>query len=145
MMSLSTTDKMQTLMQESIGFPPTSEQLEALRVFVDFMSDVDNQTAMILRGSAGTGKTTLASGMVRMMVKMGVKVVLMAPTGRAAKVFSLNSGHAAFTIHRKIYRQKSLVGDFNLNDNLHKDTLFIVDEASMIANNGYADSVFEQN
>ena len=142
MMSLSTTDKIQTLMQESIGFPPTSEQLEALRVFVDFMSDVDNQTAMILRGSAGTGKTTLASGMVRIMVKMGVKVVLMAPTGRAAKVFSLNSGHAAFTIHRKIYRQKSLVGDFNLNDNLHKDTLFIVDEASMIANNGYADSVF---
>ena len=58
-------------MQESIGFPPTSEQLEALRVFVDFMSDVDNQTAMILRGSAGTGKTTLASGMVRIMVKMG--------------------------------------------------------------------------
>ena len=142
MMSLSTMDKIQTLMQESIGFPPTSEQLEALRVFVDFMSDVDNQTAMILRGSAGTGKTTLASGMVRIMVKMGVKVVLMAPTGRAAKVFSLNSGHAAFTIHRKIYRQKSLVGDFNLNDNLHKDTLFIVDEASMIANNGYADSVF---
>ena len=142
MMSLSTTDKIHTLMQESIGFPPTSEQLEALRVFVDFMSDVDNQTAMILRGSAGTGKTTLASGMVRIMVKMGVKVVLMAPTGRAAKVFSLNSGHAAFTIHRKIYRQKSLVGDFNLNDNLHKDTLFIVDEASMIANNGYADSVF---
>ena len=109
MMSLSTMDKIQTLMQESIGFPPTSEQLEALRVFVDFMSDVDNQTAMILRGSAGTGKTTLASGMVRIMVKMGVKVVLMAPTGRAAKVFSLNSGHAAFTIHRKIYRQKSLV------------------------------------
>lgn len=129
-------------MQESIGFPPTSEQLGALRVFVEFMSDADNQTTMILRGSAGTGKTTLASGMVRMMVKMGVKVVLMAPTGRAAKVFSLNSGHAAYTIHRKIYRQKSLVGDFNLNDNLHKDTLFIVDEASMIANNGYADSVF---
>jgi len=69
---------------------------------------------------------------------------LLAPTGRAAKVFSLNAGHAAYTIHRRIYRQKS-AGDlsaFNLNTNLSHDTLFMVDEASMISNEGYSDSTF---
>ena len=99
---------------------------------------------MILRGSAGTGKTTLAGAIVRAMVALKQKLVLLAPTGRAAKVFSQNAGHAAYTIHRRIYRQKS-AGDlsaFSLNDNLNRDTLFIIDEASMIANQGYGDSAF---
>ena len=99
---------------------------------------------MILRGSAGTGKTTLAGAIVRAMVALKQKLVLLAPTGRAAKVFSQNAGHAAYTIHRRIYRQKS-AGDlsaFSLNDNLNRDTLFIIDEASMIANQGYCDSAF---
>ena len=99
---------------------------------------------MILRGSAGTGKTTLAGAIVRAMVALKQKLVLLAPTGRAAKVFSQNEGHAAYTIHRRIYRQKS-AGDlsaFSLNDNLNRDTLFIIDEASMIANQGYGDSAF---
>ena len=99
---------------------------------------------MILRGSAGTGKTTLAGAIVRAMVALKQKLVLLAPTGRAAKVFSQNAGHAAYTIHRRIYRQKS-AGDlsaFSLNDNLNRDTLFIIDEASMIANQGYGDSTF---
>ena len=71
-----------------------------------------------------------------------LKVVLLAPTGRAAKVLSVNAGMPAFTIHRKIYRQKTFEGDFNLNDNLHTDTLFVADEASMIANEGLTQSVF---
>ena len=99
---------------------------------------------MILRGSAGTGKTTLAGAIVGAMVALKQKLVLLAPTGRAAKVFSQNASHAAYTIHRRIYRQKS-AGDlsaFSLNDNLNRDTLFIIDEASMIANQGYGDSAF---
>ena len=92
---------------------------------------------MVMRGSAGTGKTTLAAAIVRAMLTMKQKIILLAPTGRAAKVFSLYAGQSASTIHRRIYRQKS-AGDlsaFNLNANLHHDTLFIVDEASMIASN----------
>ena len=115
---------------------PTPEQVQAIRVFCDFITDRHPQTAMILRGSAGTGKTSLAGAFVRTLVELKMKVVLLAPTGRAAKVFSLNSGQPAYTIHRKIYRQKAFTGDmsgFNLNDNLHSDTLFIVDEASMIS------------
>ena len=99
---------------------------------------------MILRGSAGTGKTTLAGAIVRAMAQMRQKMMLLAPTGRAAKVFSLYAGHPAYTIHRRIYRQKS-AGDlsaFNLNDNLYRDTLFIVDEASMISNLGLGESAF---
>ena len=92
---------------------------------------------MILCGSAGTGKTSLAGAMVRTMLMLGRRVVLLAPTGRAAKVLSLNAGAPASTIHRKIYRQKAFTGDmtgFSLGDNLHRDTLFIVDESSMISN-----------
>ena len=88
---------------------------------------------MILRGSAGTGKTTLASAMVRTLKRLGQKLVLLAPTGRAAKVFSLNSGEQASTIHRRIYRQKSLEGGFSLGFNSLRNALFFVDEASMIS------------
>ncbi|MCR5471023.1 MAG: AAA family ATPase, partial [Prevotella sp.] len=104
----------------------------------------DEHVVMILRGSAGTGKTTLAGAMVRAMKSLKQKLILLAPTGRAAKVFSLNAGSAAYTIHRRIYRQKS-AGDlsaFNLNDNLNRDTLFIIDEASMISNLGLGESAF---
>ena len=123
-------------------FVATPQQAEAMRMFADFMLDRDPHAVMILRGSAGTGKTTLAGAVVKMLVRMQQKVTLLAPTGRAAKVFSLNSSHAAFTIHRKIYRQKSLLGKFSLNDNMHQDMLFLVDECSMIANEGSPDSVF---
>ena len=118
------------------GHVPTYEQRQALQEFASFMTDRDEQVVMILRGSAGTGKTTLASAIVRAMVALHQKMVLMAPTGRAAKVFSNYSGRPAFTIHRRIYRQKT-AGDlsaFSLGFNAAQDTLFIVDEASMIAN-----------
>jgi len=130
--------------RQTFGFTPTTEQAYALDVFARFMTDRDDQVVMIMRGSAGTGKTTLAGAIVRAMAALQQKMILLAPTGRAAKVFSLNAGHAAYTIHRRVYRQKS-AGDlfsFNLNDNLNRDTLFIIDEASMIANQGYGDSAF---
>ena len=90
-------------------------------------------TTMILRGSAGTGKTSLVAAIVQALVSLRQRVVLLAPTGRAAKVLALNSQHLATTIHRKIYRQKSLSDDFSLDVNLHTDTVFFVDEASMIS------------
>ena len=99
---------------------------------------------MVLRGAAGTGKTTLAAAVVKAMVQLKQKLVLMAPTGRATKVFALYAGHPAYTIHRRIYRQK-VAGDlsaFNLNANLSSNTLFLVDEASMIAMGGNEDSAF---
>ena len=90
-------------------------------------------TTMILRGSAGTGKTSLVAAIVQALVSLRQRVVLLAPTGRAAKVLALNSQHLATTIHRKIYRQKSLSDDFSLDINLHTDTVFFVDESSMIS------------
>lgn len=88
---------------------------------------------MILRGSAGTGKTSLVAAIVQALLSLRQRVVLLAPTGRAAKVLALNSQHLATTIHRKIYRQKTLSDDFSLDVNLHTDTVFFVDEASMIS------------
>ncbi len=122
---------------------PTAEQEHAIDVFSLFMTDRHEQAVMILRGSAGTGKTTLAAAVVKAMGSLKQKMVLMAPTGRAAKVFSLYAGYPAYTIHRRIYRQKSLEGGFDLNYNSAQDTLYIIDEASMIANaSNYGDTPF---
>ena len=114
------------------GMEPTREQRAALATLGSFLADRSAQAVMVMRGSAGTGKTTLASAVVRTLKRLGQHLLLLAPTGRAAKVFSLNSGFAASTIHRKIYRQKEFAGDFNLSYNTHADTLFLIDEASMI-------------
>ena len=137
-------DELKYRILQTFGFAPTAEQEHALDVFSLFMLDRSEQVVMILRGSAGTGKTTLAGAIVKAMVALEQKMILLAPTGRAAKVFSQNAGHPAYTIHRRIYRQKSAadLNSFNLNDNLNRDTLFIVDEASMIANQGFGDSAF---
>ena len=132
-------DELKYKILQQFGFPPTQEQAHALEVFAEFLTDRDSHAVMILRGSAGTGKTTLSGAIVRTLKEIHQKVMLLAPTGRAAKVFSLNSGSPAYTIHRRIYREKSfsgVEGQFNLNDNLYTDTLFMVDEASMIANMG---------
>ena len=132
-------DELKYKILQQFGFPPTQEQAHTLEVFAEFLTDRDSHAVMILRGSAGTGKTTLSGAIVRTLKEIRQKVMLLAPTGRAAKVFSLNSGSPAYTIHRRIYREKSfsgVEGQFNLNDNLYTDTLFMVDEASMIANMG---------
>ena len=137
-------DQLKYSILQTFGLVPTTEQEHALDVFATFMLDRQEQTVMILRGCAGTGKTTLAGAIVKALARLQQKMILLAPTGRAAKVFSLNAGHAAYTIHRRIYRQKSAgdLSSFSLNDNLNRDTLFIVDEASMIANEGFQESAF---
>ena len=128
-------DELRFRILQSLGHVPTADQQQAVSLFAQFMTDRSPQAVMLLRGSAGTGKTTVAGAIVSALTLLGQKLVLMAPTGRAAKVFSLYAGHSAFTIHRRIYRQRTAgdLSSFNLNDNLHADTLFIVDEASMIS------------
>lgn len=121
---------------ESLPFTPTSDQRNAITTFSQFITDTNERVVMILRGSAGTGKTTIASAIVRTMMLLRQHVTLLAPTGRAAKVFSLNAGSPAGTIHRTIYRERTFTGIdgvFNLNVNLFHDRLFMVDEASMIS------------
>jgi ATP-dependent exoDNAse (exonuclease V) alpha subunit len=137
-------DEFKFRIREAMGMVPTAEQEHAIDVFSLFMTDRDDHVVMILRGSAGTGKTTLAGAIVRAMNVLKQKMILLAPTGRAAKVFALNAGHPAYTIHRRIYRQKSAgdISSFNLNYNNNRDTLFMIDEASMIANQGYGESAF---
>jgi len=110
----------------------------------DFLMSRHDSELFLLRGYAGTGKTTLIGALVKTLVELRQPVVLMAPTGRAAKVFSSYAGQPAYTIHKRIYRQKSITDteSFSLNVNLSKHTLFIVDEASMIANDGLSSSVF---
>jgi len=140
------TDELTYRIRTSMGLVPTDEQEHAIGEFCRFMTDRHDRTAMLLRGSAGTGKTTLAAAIVRALLSLEQKIVLLAPTGRAAKVFSLYSGQPAYTIHRRIYRQRNasdLSAAFQLNYNTAQDTLFIVDEASMIASgSGEGNSMF---
>ncbi|MBK5721516.1 AAA family ATPase [Dysgonomonas sp. Marseille-P4677] len=131
--------------KQNFPFEPTSEQAGALENIVDFLFLQKEESLFLLRGYAGTGKSSLLGALVKTMTEFKQKTVLLAPTGRAAKVFSSYANHPAFTIHKKIYRQQKFSGDFGsfgLMDNLHKDTLFIVDEASMISNNGLDSSYF---
>ena len=122
---------------DKISFPLTAEQNETLRALVAFFQQTEPQTAFLLKGYAGTGKTTLVGAVIQSLIQFRHKVVLLAPTGRAAKVFSRAAGAPAYTIHRKIYRQKvfdGTIGVFGLNDNLYQNTLFFIDESSMISN-----------
>jgi len=124
---------------KNFGFEPTSEQESAIGQICDFLFYPSTDSIFLLKGYAGTGKSSLIGALVKTMTQLEQKSVLLAPTGRAAKVFAGYSGHSAFTIHKKIYRQKRFSNepmDFIPSDNLHKDTLFIVDEASMISNEG---------
>lgn len=118
-------------------FSPT--QKKAANEFIRFFFEREEESLFILKGFAGTGKTSLVSAIVNALLSFDYKVVLLAPTGRAAKVFSAYVGQSAFTIHKKIYRQKSATegeGIFDLGFNGGANTLFFVDEASMIANAG---------
>jgi tRNA A37 threonylcarbamoyladenosine biosynthesis protein TsaE len=132
-------------MIDDFGFEPTDDQRYALETFAHFLADRHDNVVMILRGSAGTGKTSIAGAMVRTLHRLGQKLTLLAPTGRAAKVFSLNSGLPAYTIHRRIYREKAyqgLDGQFNLNENRYRNMLFVVDEASMVSSVPTGESSF---
>ena len=124
--------------KSNFPFNPTAEQENSLEKISEFILSPDDRKVFMLCGYAGTGKTTLISALVRTMSQLERRCVLLAPTGRAAKVFSSYSGKSAYTIHKWIYRQKSIVdgSQFVLMENRAVNTLFIVDEASMIANGG---------
>jgi len=123
----------------------TPSQLQFFKSLSGFTLNDSDDILFIVKGYAGTGKTTAISTYVEVLDKLGWKSVLLAPTGRAAKVLSAYSGRPAYTIHKKIYRQRSSkdgFGSFVLDKNLHSRTVFIVDEASMISDSSQEGSVF---
>jgi len=131
---------------QKFPYEPTIKQQELFHLLVDFLFTKDNQSLFVLKGYAGTGKTTTISTLVNNLWRAGKKAVLLAPTGRAAKVISSYSKRQAFTIHKKIYfpkKQKNGSVDFVLQPNKHRDTLFIVDEASMIPDRPQNAKLFE--
>lgn len=122
--------------EREFKFPFTPTQQQAALLLAHFVDSHITKAACILRGFAGTGKTSLVGALVKALRIQGRDVVLMAPTGRAAKVFARFAETPAHTIHKVVYRQNSFNGErtsFSLGFNSHKNTLFIVDEASMIA------------
>ncbi len=133
------------LFRREVDFDLTSDQTQFLEALGRYMEEPAARSVFIVKGFAGTGKTSMLSALVRVLRKLRRRTLLMAPTGRAAKVFAGYSGSAAYTIHKVIYRQKSsnqAPGRFALDRNLLSDTLFIVDEASMIANSPADSSIF---
>ncbi len=130
---------------KNLGKSPTRGQEELSVQLADFIAGSDPDAVFILKGYAGTGKTTMLSSLVKTLTVFKFRSILLAPTGRAAKVLSGYSGHNAYTIHKSIYRQQTSgdgMGRFVLNKNLYKDTFFIVDEASMVSNSNSESSIF---
>lgn len=130
---------------KNLGKAPTKGQEELSGLLSDFISEPDPDAVFLLRGYAGTGKTTMLSSLVKTLTFLKFRSVLLAPTGRAAKVLAGYSEQNAYTIHKCIYRQQSAsdgMGRFVLNKNLYKDAFFIIDEASMISNAGAENSIF---
>lgn len=130
---------------KNIGKSPTAGQEELAGKLADFVAESDSDAVFVLKGYAGTGKTTMVSSLVKTFATFKFRTVLLAPTGRAAKVLSGYSGHSAYTIHKSIYRQQSSsdgMGRFVLDRNLYKDTFFIVDEASMVSNSVAESAIF---
>ncbi|WP_203295911.1 ATP-dependent DNA helicase [Luteirhabdus pelagi] len=124
-----------SLLKHDFPFDPTPTQEVALKQLATFSTNDQEEEIFLLKGYAGTGKTTIVGALVKNLWKIKRSSVLMAPTGRAAKVISNYSNKEAFTIHRKIYMPKSEKGggvSFRLQKNKHRNVLFIVDEASMI-------------
>ncbi|MGV6844535.1 MAG: ATP-dependent DNA helicase [Lutibacter sp.] len=142
--------KTATAFQENLinkfPFEPTNSQKILLTRLADFIFNKQSNSLFLLKGYAGTGKTTTISTLVNNLWRVGVKSVLLAPTGRAAKVIAGYSGKSAFTIHKKIYyprKNKSGGVNFVLQTNKHYDTLFIIDEASMISDAPTGAKLFE--
>jgi len=130
---------------KNLGNTPTADQSSALMKLAGYICDNNNDVIFLMTGYAGTGKTSVISSVVKTLDLLRMRSILLAPTGRAAKVLTSYSGKQAFTIHKKIYRQKSSkdgIGSFALDRNLHKDTFFIVDEASMVSNSSPDSALF---
>ncbi len=128
-----------TILLKYFPFETTSGQRILLNKFSEFILGADPSKLFVLKGYAGTGKTTVVRSLVKSMPLVKGKTVLLAPTGRAAKVLTNYTQQQAYTIHKKIYFRKPAIDGtlvFRLQQNLHHDTVFIVDEASMISNTG---------
>lgn len=124
-------------MASKLGFNPTSCQDNLFKSLAQFVVGKEKHELMLINGYAGTGKTSAIAALVATLKEFEQNVILMAPTGRAAKVLSNYTGTRAYTIHKQIYRQKSMsdgVGMFSLNINHNRDTIYVVDEASLLSN-----------
>jgi exodeoxyribonuclease-5 len=138
-------DHLAKVLKSHFDYEPTKGQEVLIKALADFIASPAEKEVLLVKGYAGTGKTSLISALVKTLPEYKMKFLLLAPTGRAAKMLSYYSGQAAYTIHKKIYRQKTTkdgFGVFNLDRNLHSSTLFIVDEASMIGNQLGESSIF---
>ncbi|MFB9056006.1 ATP-dependent RecD-like DNA helicase [Mariniflexile ostreae] len=141
-----TSSEFYSLIKKQFPFEPTLKQSIVLQQISEFIFNNDPRALYLLKGYAGTGKTTIVGTIVNNLWKAKKSAVLMAPTGRAAKVISNYSGKEAYTIHKKIYFPKKDKGggvSFVLQPNKHKNTLFIVDEASMIPDAPSDSKLFE--
>ncbi len=134
-------EKFRELLQENFSFPFTSDQKILIHKLHEFLFSTSPKKLFVMNGYAGTGKTSLVSALTKILGKLNYKTSLLAPTGRAAKVITSYSGRRAFTIHKMIYTYKYVGGRnvFVLKKNTATNTLFIVDEASMIGDNSYMD------
>lgn len=138
-------DQIQEQLIRNLGFPPMPGQKILAEKFSVFICNGEGDSVFLLKGYAGTGKTSMLRALVRSLELLRFRTVLLAPTGRAAKVLTSYTGRSAYTIHKRIYRQQSSadgMGRFTLDKNLMKDCFFIVDEASMISNESDTGSVF---
>ena len=127
--------RIQQLIRDQFGFAPTVGQQSLIEGLEEFTLKQGGHNVLLINGYAGTGKTSVLAAYLKTMKDIRQKTKIMAPTGRAAKVISVKAGQDAFTIHKLIYRRKSkadLGSPISLNVNLHKNTVFVVDEASMI-------------
>lgn len=130
---------------KNLGYVPTPDQSDCIRMLSDYICNNTNDVIFLLTGYAGTGKTSIIASLVSTLESLRMRSVLLAPTGRAAKVLNSYTGKNAYTIHKKIYRQKSAtdgVGSFVLDRNLNKETFFLVDESSMISAESSEASIF---
>jgi len=135
----------EALLKENLKFPATDCQSRLIAGLSDYISSSGSKIIILVKGFAGTGKTTMISALTKSLSSVNIRPVLLAPTGRAAKVMSGYTGMPAYTIHKKIYRRQSSadgMGKFVLDRNIHKNTYFIVDEASMISNENSENSIF---
>ena len=137
----------QSILLEKFRFQPTASQVIGFEKISHFISNGSNGSLLLIKGFAGTGKTTLIGHLVRQLSHIKKKSVLLAPTGRAAKVLSTYAGKSALTIHKKIYFPKVDIGGggikFSLKENKHVHTVFIVDESSMIGDDRQQSKLFE--
>lgn len=128
-----------------LSFDATFNQKKIIEKLSEWLSSEEHERIFLLNGYAGTGKTTIIATFVAALKELGIKPILLAPTGRAAKVLTRYSGETAYTIHKKIYRERSIAdidSKFSLDYNREKEAIFIVDEASMLSAHAAEGAVF---